>query len=180
MRLLLTMNLPYTRVHGGANRANRLLFEALAEHGHETLAVVPALETPPTRTCLDVRRSLEQKNVEVTEHLGNLQFRLNGVRVHAVTEPYGLRSHLSAQIGEFVPDWVIVSSEDPSQNLLSASLKAAPGRVAYYAHTPQMFPFGPASFFPERGTHEPASASVPKANNQRVYAVLPLALGGSG
>ena len=30
MKILLTMNLPYTRVYGGANRSNRSLAEALA------------------------------------------------------------------------------------------------------------------------------------------------------
>ena len=30
MKILLTMNLPYTRVYGGANRSNRSLAETLA------------------------------------------------------------------------------------------------------------------------------------------------------
>jgi len=43
MKILLTMNLPYTRVYGGANRSNRSLVEALAARRHSICVVVPAL-----------------------------------------------------------------------------------------------------------------------------------------
>ena len=45
MKLLLTMNLPYTRVSGGTNRSNRCLAEHLAER-HAVRVVVPALAVP--------------------------------------------------------------------------------------------------------------------------------------
>ena len=43
MKILLTMNLPYTRAYGGANRSNRALAEALAARHHSVCVVVPAL-----------------------------------------------------------------------------------------------------------------------------------------
>ena len=46
MKFLLTMNLPYTRVHGGTNRSNRFLCEQLAERGHVVRVVAPALAAP--------------------------------------------------------------------------------------------------------------------------------------
>ena len=52
------------------------------------------------------------------------------------------------QVRDFQPDRVLVSSEDLGQVLLGEALHAAPGRVVYLAHTPQLFPFGPASWNP--------------------------------
>ncbi|MGB7951165.1 MAG: amino acid adenylation domain-containing protein [Candidatus Binatia bacterium] len=76
------------------------------------------------------------------------RFELNGVKVHAVKEPTRLCSYLAQEIREFKPDWTLVSSEDRSQSLLETALKAHLSRVIYLAHTPQMFPFGPASLYP--------------------------------
>ena len=73
---------------------------------------------------------------------------MNGVNVHAVVEPSRLYGYLAEQIREFKPDWTLVSSEDRSQSLLETALKAQPSRVIYLAHTPQMFPFGPAGLYP--------------------------------
>ena len=75
-------------------------------------------------------------------------FNLNGVEVHAVVEPSRLCGYLAGQIRKLQPDWTLVSSEDRSQALLESALKADPARVIYLAHTPQMFPFGPASLYP--------------------------------
>jgi glycosyltransferase involved in cell wall biosynthesis len=75
-------------------------------------------------------------------------FKLNGVDVHAVIDPSRLYSYLAEQIREFEPDWTLVSSEDRSQSLLETALKVHASRVIYLAHTPQMFPFGPAALYP--------------------------------
>jgi len=53
---------------------------------------------------------------------------------------------LSEEIRAFQPDWVLVSSEDLSHMLLREAYRAAPERIVYLAHTPQFFPFGPASW----------------------------------
>lgn len=148
MKLLLTMNLPYTRIHGGTNRSNRNLAEALARQQHQVCVVVPALATPPQMTKEMLRQSLQSEGLEVTITPSAFIFVLNGVEVHAILEPAHLRTYLMQQIQRVKPDWVLVSAEDPSQNLLSTALKEAPSRVIYLAHTPQMFPFGPASLYP--------------------------------
>ena len=69
-------------------------------------------------------------------------FHLNGVDVKTVWEFPGLR-HLWKQIRQFNPDWILVSTEDPSQSLLSAALKECPDRVICLAHTVPALPFGP-------------------------------------
>src|ERR1041384_5518506 len=61
---------------------------------------------------------------------------------------------LRQQIVEFQPDWVLVSSEDLAHGLLREARHCMPGRVGYLAHTPQFFPFGPASWNPDRHAAE--------------------------
>ena len=43
MKILMAMNVPYTRWHGGANRSNRALLEGLAARGHTVAVVTPQL-----------------------------------------------------------------------------------------------------------------------------------------
>ncbi|HEX7314776.1 MAG TPA: condensation domain-containing protein [Pyrinomonadaceae bacterium] len=154
MKLLLTMNLPYTRVHGGTNRSNRCLAEGLAARGHAVRVVVPALATPSAITYEQFLRELSGDGVNVVERDGTAVFVLNGVEVHAVADPTRLRARLVEQLNSFGPDWALVSAEDPSQNLLDAALKTCPSKVVYLAHTPQMFPFGPDSLYPGRARTE--------------------------
>ena len=148
MKILLTMNLPYTRVHGGANRSNRSLIEGLAARGHVIRAVVPALATPSHMTHDQLLTELAGEGHEVRSEGGTDVFRVSGVEVHAVVEPARLRGYLIEQLRSFEPDWVLVSSEDQSQSLLDAALKTCPTKVVYLAHTPQMFPFGRYSLYP--------------------------------
>jgi amino acid adenylation domain-containing protein len=148
MKLLLTMNLPYTRAHGGTNRSNRSLAEALAARGHTVRVVVPALATPSRITRAELLDQLRQEELTVIEADGVDQIMIDGVDVRAVVEASRLRGFLIEQLREFSPDWVLVSAEDPSQTLLAAALQVCPDRVIYLAHTPQMFPFGPASLYP--------------------------------
>jgi glycosyltransferase involved in cell wall biosynthesis len=49
---------------------------------------------------------------------------------------------------------VLVSSEDLSHVLLREVHAAAPDRLVYLAHTPQFYPFGPASWNPDRQATE--------------------------
>jgi amino acid adenylation domain-containing protein len=148
MKILLTMNLPYTRVHGGTNRSNKCLAEGIAERGHSVRVVVPALAMPSQITLADLLAGLVAEGIEVIANGEAYIFEMNGVEVHAVIEPTRLRAYLTEQLRSFEPDWAFVSAEDQSQNLLDAALKVCPMRVVYLAHTPQMFPFGPASLYP--------------------------------
>ena len=67
----------------------------------------------------------------------------------AVEEPVRRVQVLRQQIREFRPDWVLVSSEDLGHALLREAHHSAAGRVVYLAHTPQFYPFGPASWKPD-------------------------------
>jgi amino acid adenylation domain-containing protein len=150
VKLLLTMNLPYLPAIGGANKANRFLAEDFARKGHQIVVVVPMLGTPGRLTPAQFLDALTAQGLRVTSAAGVNSFNLNGVEVHAVLDPARLRQHLVEQIHVFEPDWIIVSSEDPSQNLLEASIKARPDRIAYIVHTPTFLPFGPQAFFPSQ------------------------------
>jgi glycosyltransferase involved in cell wall biosynthesis len=72
------------------------------------------------------------------------------IAVFAVEDPSRRIQVLRRQIREFQPDWVLVSSEDLGHGLLREAQHSASGHVVYLAHTPQFFPFGPASWNPDR------------------------------
>jgi glycosyltransferase involved in cell wall biosynthesis len=148
MKILLTTNLPYFPAHGGANKSNRYLLEGFARNHHSVRVVVPALGTPSHLTHAQLLCELKAQGMKVTSEAGVTVFNLGGVEVHAVAEPSRLRIHLIDQMRRFNPDWILVSSEDPSQNLLDAALKQSPGRVVYLARTTPFLPFGPSAFFP--------------------------------
>jgi glycosyltransferase involved in cell wall biosynthesis len=154
MKLLLTMNLPYTRVSGGTNRSNRCLVESLAERQHTVRVVVPAFAVPTAINHEQFLAELDAEGISVESDGAVDIFRLNGVEVHCVVQASSLRAYLMDQIRAFEPDWTLVSSEDPSQNLLDAALSVSPSKVVYLAHTPQMFPFGPASLYPGKARTE--------------------------
>jgi glycosyltransferase involved in cell wall biosynthesis len=150
MKILLTTNLPYFPTHGGANTSNRFLLEGFVKNKHSVVIVVPALGTPSQLTHAQWLEEVKSQGFSVTSEAGVEIFNLNGVEVHAVVEQSGLRKHLIEQIRRFNPDWTLVSSEDPSQNLLDAALKHCPGRVVYLARTAPFLPFGPNAFFPSQ------------------------------
>lgn len=154
MNILLTMNLPYTRVYGGANRSNRALAENLATQGHSVQVVVPALAVPSTITVEQYIEELLASGFAVREGGNAYIVQINNVTVHIVPTPSRLRLHLLETIRHCNPDWVLVSSEDATQNLLHASLSVAPEQTIYLAHTPQMFPFGPSALYPSQRRSE--------------------------
>lgn len=154
MRILLTANASYIPPRGGATRSNLIWLEALSSHGHTCRIVASALVS-------DIAGKLEQIEHEEIhqvplplESREGIEVAQRGpIVVYSVAEPARRRQILREQIREFDPDWILVSSEDLGQVLLGDALHAAPGRVVYLAHTPQLFPFGPASWNPDsKGT----------------------------
>ena len=125
MRLLLTANASYAPPRGGATRSNLVWLNHLASAGHACHIVCgPAGE--------------------------GAEFRRHGsIALLPVDDPAQRVQALHSEIHEFRPDWVLVSSEDLSHALLREAHHSAEGRVVYLAHTPQFFPFGPASWNPE-------------------------------
>ncbi len=120
-----------------------------AAAGHECRIVASDLAHDP-------RGKLEQIRDEEIQAVASERDRKDGVEVvrrgailvYSAAEPHRRTQLLREQIAGFRPDWVLVSSEDLGQVLLREASQAAPGRVIYLAHTPQLFPFGPASWNP--------------------------------
>ncbi len=150
MRILLLQNMIYLPSHGGANKANRLLLEGLAASGHACRAVAPLIGShgPRTREALVQEFARRGARLQTEASGAALAFEHGGVEVRAVQDKSAFGSFAVEQIRRFQPDWILVSSEDPGQNLLSGALEEAPSRVVYVVHTPQYLPFGPASFLP--------------------------------
>jgi glycosyltransferase involved in cell wall biosynthesis len=136
MRLLLAATASYAPPRGGATRSNLAWLNTLAAAGHECRVVCGAAGP----------------GAEMQRH--------ESVVVLPVEEPVRRVQVLRREIAEMRPNWVLVSSEDLGHGLLREAHHAAPGRVVYLAHTPQFFPFGPASWNPERRAAELAAQSA--------------------
>ena len=149
MRILLTANASYLPPRGGATRSNLLWLEHLAGAGHECRVVASSLaeraekreQMPEERMHVDWSLGGRGTGVEVS--------RRGNIAIWSVAERSRQLAVLREQIRDFQPDWVLVSSEDLGHVLLRAASQEAPGRIVYLAHTPQFFPFGPASWNPD-------------------------------
>jgi glycosyltransferase involved in cell wall biosynthesis len=136
MRILLTATASYAPPRGGATRSNLIWLDHLAHAGHECRIVCGA----------------SGPGAELRHH--------ESIAVLAAEDPARRVQLLRQQIKEFAPDWVLVSSEDLAHGLLREAHHCAPGRVVYVAHTPQFYPFGPASWNPERHAAELVAQSA--------------------
>ena len=136
MRILLTANASYVPPRGGATRSNLIWLDHLASWGNECRIVSGA----------------GGEGAELRYH--------ESIAVLAVEEPARRVQVLRQQIREFQPDWVLVSSEDLGHSLLREAHHSAEGRVVYLAHTPQFYPFGPASWIPDRHAAEMVAQSA--------------------
>jgi glycosyltransferase involved in cell wall biosynthesis len=125
MRILLTSNASYIPPRGGATRSNLIWLDHLASAGHQCRIVCGP----------------SGSGAELPHHAS--------IVVLAVEEPARRVQVLREQIRDFRPDWVLVSSEDLGHALLREAQHSAAGRVVYLAHTPQFYPFGPASWNPD-------------------------------
>lgn len=153
MRVLLTANASYVPPRGGSTRSNLVWLEYLASRGHDVRVVAPTAPADTPESAYRVRHDLEEQEIQVTrvktDHkLGFEVLRRGEITVYSVQDPAKLRTVLRRKVAKYSPDWVLVSSEDLGQALLAEALESTPGRVVYLAHTPQMFPFGPASLNP--------------------------------
>jgi glycosyltransferase involved in cell wall biosynthesis len=125
MRILLTANASYSPPRGGATRSNLVWLDHLARAGHACRIVCGAPGV----------------GAELRHH--------QSIAIFAVADPAKRVQVLREQIREFRPDWVLVSSEDVGHDLIREAHSGAEGHVVYLAHTPQFFPFGPASWNPD-------------------------------
>ncbi|GAB4211254.1 MAG: hypothetical protein OHK0022_45600 [Roseiflexaceae bacterium] len=154
MRLLLVENLVCLPIHGGANKANQVVLEGLAQLGHECRLIARSTSAQGASQRQQFQALLHEHGLVLEEAGDGVDvFTNGGVRTFGVTDVGRMCAVLREQIRSFAPDWVLVSSEDSGQTLLETALQSAPDRVVYLAHTPQMFPFGSDSFVPsETGT----------------------------
>lgn len=128
MRILLTSNASYAPPKGGSTRSNLIWLSHLAKAGHVCRVVCASVDESVRDT-----RDIEASGIEI-------------VSVQRFTRR---TSVLSDEIRQFQPDWVLVSSEDLSHVLLREAHHAAADKLVYLAHTPQWYPFGPASWNPD-------------------------------
>src|SRR3954447_24779887 len=136
MRILLTATASYAPPRGGATRSNLIWLDHLARAGHACRIVCGA----------------SGPGAELRHH--------ESIALFAAEDPARRTQLLRQHIREFEPDWVLVSSEDLAHGLLREAHHCAPGRVVYLAHTPQFYPFGPASWNPERHAAELVAQSA--------------------
>src|SRR6478672_10871969 len=147
MRILLAQNSLYYPAHGGGDKSNRLLIEALAARGHQCRVVARISVFGESRhnqylQVLSARHITPQSSVD-----GVVIFERAKVEVHVVTNA-NLRAHFAAQSEEFAPDVILVSTDDPAQLLLEVALRHATARVVYLARATLAVPFGPDCAFP--------------------------------
>jgi glycosyltransferase involved in cell wall biosynthesis len=149
VRILLAANASYVPPRGGATRSNLAWLERLAAAGHECRIVAAELAHDPAGKLQQMRsEEIHVETVGPASGEGVEVLRRGPILVFSAAEPHRRNQVLRDQIAGFQPDWVLVSSEDLGQVLLHEASVAAPGRIVYLAHTPQLFPFGPASWSP--------------------------------
>ena len=153
MRILLAQNSLYYPAHGGGDKSNRLLIEALAARGHECrvvarISVFGESQHHQYLQTLSARHITPQSSEE-----GVVIFERARVEVHVVTNA-NLRAHFAAQAETFAPDVILVSTDDPAQLLLEVALRNTTARVVYLARATLAVPFGPDCAFPSEAKTE--------------------------
>lgn len=147
MRILLAHNSLYFPSHGGGDKSNRLLMEALAERGHE-VRVVARVESFSRSAENNLLAQLEARGVAPDALVeGVVRFRLRQVEVRVVASNPNLRGYFARAVEEFDPDVILTSTDDPAQILLEPALRAPRARVVYLIRATIAAPFGPDSAF---------------------------------
>lgn len=145
MRILLAQNSLYYPAHGGGDKSNRLLTEALAARGHECVAVARVSEFTEACQARYVADLAARGVAFRCAPDGVVAFERAGVAVEVATRG-NLRAHFAERAAALRPDIILASTDDPAQLLLEPALAAA--RVVYLARAPLALPFGPDCAFP--------------------------------
>ncbi len=146
MRILLASNAQYFPAHGGGERSNRMLIEALTSRGHHCF-VVTRIERFGSEGAQRFAAELAARQVAAEPTDAGLRFRLGGVDVTAATHPASFRAFFVAQLGAFQPDVIIASTDDPAQLLLEAALEDPHAATVFLARATVALPFGPDAAF---------------------------------
>jgi surfactin synthase thioesterase subunit/glycosyltransferase involved in cell wall biosynthesis len=118
LKILLAQNAVYHPAHGGGEKSNRLLMEALAVRGHQ---------------CRVVAR-------------GAADLDLQGVHIRAAADTQ-LRWAFISEAAAVQPDVILCSTDDPAQLLLEPAI-ASGARVVFLVRATLPLPFGPDCAFP--------------------------------
>lgn len=129
LRILLAHNSLYYPAHGGGDKSNRLLMEALAVRGHQVRVIA--------------RRKSGEEN-----------FRLNGVDVYTLPLNASLRNSLIEQMNLFDPNVILTSTDDPALLLFDSARTAQRARLVYLVRATIAVPFGPDSSMPSAAKTE--------------------------
>lgn len=145
MRILLAHNSLYFPSHGGGDKSNRLLMEALAERGHD-VRVVTRVENFGDADHDKLLRQLSERGVSASaSEDGTVEMLLHGVDVRTLTRNPQMRVYFSRQIAEFDPHIILTSTDDPGQLLFGLAIRAPRARVVYLVRATIAVPFGPDS-----------------------------------
>ncbi|HXB69578.1 MAG TPA: thioesterase domain-containing protein [Candidatus Acidoferrales bacterium] len=159
MRILLAQNSQYYPAHGGGDKSNRLLLEALAARGHEcrVAARISVFGEAGHRQYL---ADLAARGVApISTGNGVVTLQRAGVEAHVVTNA-NLRACFAEQVEAFRPDVILTSTDDPAQLLLEVALRAGSARVVYLARATMALPFGPDCAFPSQARTERIRAAA--------------------
>jgi surfactin synthase thioesterase subunit/glycosyltransferase involved in cell wall biosynthesis len=146
MRILLAQNSLYYPAHGGGDKSNRLLIEALAARGHECRAVARIPEFGDAQHTRYIETLCARGVAIGSSANGVVHFERNGVWVAVVTNAK-LGPIFTDELSGFEPDIVLASTDDRAQVLLQDALDAN-RRVVYLARATLALPFGPDCAFP--------------------------------
>jgi len=144
MKVLLAHNSTYFPSLGGGDKSNRLLMEALAARGHDTLVVTRVPEFSEA-AHEDLKRELAARSIGFTEDHESLSYVLNGVRVRVLTRQPHLRAFFQSCLDAFDPDIILTSTDDPGQILFDVAIRHPRARVVYLVRATIAVPFGPDS-----------------------------------
>jgi surfactin synthase thioesterase subunit/glycosyltransferase involved in cell wall biosynthesis len=147
MRILLAQNSLYYPAHGGGDKSNRLLMEALAARGHDC-AVVARISVFDDAARARYLEDLAAREVAArTRADGVVEFKRAGVAVQVVTAA-NQRSIFLGAMESFRPDVILTSTDDPTQLLLEQAFRHPTARIVYLARATLALPFGPDCAFP--------------------------------
>ena len=147
MRILLAQNSLYYPAHGGGDKSNRLLIEALAARGHECRVVARTNSFGEADHARYLEQLAERGITAPATDGHSVSFARADVDVHIVTNA-NLRAFFTQQLEAFQPDAVLCSTDDPAQVLLEPALTYQRARVVYLARATLALPFGPDCAFP--------------------------------
>jgi surfactin synthase thioesterase subunit len=148
MKILLAHNSLYFPSHGGGDKSNRLLMEALAARGHavEVMARLESFGPAEERRFLEDLAKRQTPVESVSD--GVVRFQRNGVTVYTLAGSPHFRSAFSRRVEEFRPDVILCSTDDPGALLLEVALRYPASRVVYLVRATVAVPFGPDCAFP--------------------------------